>query len=126
MGIVTINARLFHNPSLRIANNRLTADIGEFMNSVLALAVAQTHQRVALEVVVGSAIVTPRKWIIAVLTDLDSGLAVMAQFLAHVVQKRGGNAERNGTWRGRYHLVNRIIRLFDALHNKTVLVVCLL
>ena len=48
------------------------------------------------------------------------------QLLAHVVQKRCGNAERNGIRCGRNHLVDRIMRLLDSLNDQTVLVVRLL
>src|SRR5882757_4327881 len=113
MRIVTINARLLHDPRLGIADDGLTVDFGEFVNGLLPIALLQTHERPALEVIVGPAVFTPRKWILTVLTDLDAGLAVPVKLLADVVQKRRGNAGRNSTGCGRNHLVDRIVRLFN-------------
>ena len=82
MSVVTINARLLHNARLGIANDGLTVDLGEVMNRLVPVAVPQTQQRLALEAIAGSAADTPRKRIIAVLTDLDAGLAILVQPLA--------------------------------------------
>src|SRR5260221_12586666 len=100
MRIVTINARLLHNPRLGITNDGLAVDHRKIVNGVLSASLSQMQERVALEVVAGSAVNAPRKRIIAVLTNLDASLAVAAQFLAHIVQKRSGNTERNRIGRG--------------------------
>ena len=51
----------------------------------------------------------PRKRVIAVLTNLDAGLAVPVQLVRPLVQKRGRNTEGHGVWRRRHHFVDGIM-----------------
>src|SRR5262245_19336061 len=113
MRIVTVNARLRHDPRLGVANYGFTIDLGKLMNRLVPVTLLQTQQRLALEFVVRTAAGTKWKRIVAVLPDLDTGFDILMQSLSHIVQKRGWNAERNGTGRGRNHLVDLIICLLN-------------
>jgi len=81
---------------LRIANNRLSVDLGEVMDRLLAIRLPQNaKRRVAFKSRHGARPPTRQgKRIVAELANLDTGLTFLVQFLTHIVQKCRGNAER--------------------------------
>ena len=64
--------------AVRITDDGLAVDLGKLVNGFLSFALPQTLEGLPLEIIVGSAIRAPRKWIIAVLTNLDAGSAIAA------------------------------------------------
>src|SRR5262245_61699289 len=99
---MAFDARLLHDPRLGETDDTLPVDLGEFMNRLFPLALPQTHESRALEIIPWAAVGSPGKWVIAILSHLDAGLARLGQLLADVVQKRGRDAERHRARRGRH------------------------
>src|SRR5262245_48721088 len=98
MSVVALDAGALHDAPLGVADNALAADLGELMDGFLPLALAQTQQRHALELISRAPIVSPGKREVAELAYLDACLARLAQLLANVVQERCRDAERHGAW----------------------------
>src|SRR5256885_528417 len=93
----------------------------ELMDRRPPLALAQTPQSLALELIPRAAVGSPREREVAVLAHLDTCPTCPAQLLTDVVQKCGRDAERHGAGRGRDCLVDRKARLLHALDVLAVL-----
>src|SRR5262249_36028415 len=121
VGVVTLDAGALHNARLGVANDPLPAEFGELVDRLLPLALAQTQERHALELIPWAAVGPPGARFVAVLSHLHAGPARLGQLLADVVQEGCRDAERHGIRRGWDGLVNRIIRLLHTLDNPAVL-----
>src|SRR5262249_51110986 len=93
VAVVALDAGALHDACLGVTDDALAVDLGELVDRLLSPAQAQPPQRLALEVVPGSAVGPPGERVVAVLTHLDAGLARLVQLLADSVPERRRDAQ---------------------------------
>src|SRR5262249_10303519 len=106
MRAVALDAGALHDARLSVAHDALAVDLGEFMDCLLPLALAQALKSHALEIIARTSVGPPRIRVVTILAHLYAGPTLVGQLLANVVQERCWDAERYCVGRGRDCLVD--------------------